>query len=414
MKYSRFIIITIICGMSTWAFAQSAFSIEAYHQFLEDNENLGSAELLARHAPADAYYSRIEGRYAVEEFSYLDTVIDKYELTAAELGLLQSNHFVVSERLSYSCFREALYDIYQKDLPVMVTTDAILHALHASYDKLLMKIEMDILIAKLVAILNALHSHFPQLLGSYQSIPAMQDALRDVDLYVTIAKSLLEETELAPQYADAAEVHTVWEAIQAEQAICMPLFTEVARKLDFSQFTVRGHYTQEPELAPYFKSMMWLGRVDFILTDPPAEWRLSREGERRMNLGALLVNELVDMAGVRSTLDEMDEIIEFMVGESDNLTPTELADLVVVQGLTGADDLLNDATFDAFQAALKSSPEYGQRILSMLIRGSDALNTEPVALPVSYRLMGQRFIIDSYIFSNVQRVAAGDPRFESL
>ncbi len=41
----------------------------------------------------------------------------------------------------------------------------------------------------------------------------------------------------------------------------------------------------------------------------------------------------------------------------------------------------------------------------------DEPNTDPVELPISYRLCGQRFIIDSYIFSNVvyDRIVAGWP-----
>ena len=119
-----------------------------------------------------------------------------------------------------------------------------------------------------------------------------------------------------------------------------------------------------------------------------------------MNLGAVLLNELVDMADARSILDEMDQIIQFMVGESDNLTPTELRDLVHAQGIAGADDLLDDPTYDAFQEALKASSDYGQRILSNFFTG-DCFSSEPEVLPVSFRLFGQRFIIDSYIFSNV-------------
>ncbi|UCH63942.1 MAG: DUF3160 domain-containing protein [Fidelibacterota bacterium] len=401
MKFRTFTIITMICGMFTGTFAQSDFTLENYRQFLEDNQNLGGDELIARYTPLDSYYSRIEGSFSEGEFSYLDTVAAKYALTDSELGLLQSNNFVVSERLSYSCFRDALSDIYNKDLPVLVTTDAILHALHASYDRILIDLELTLLRPDLAQILNSLHSSYPQLVNTYQSDPVLQAPLRDVDLYITVAKSLLEEVELSPQYAGAAEVHAIWEAVQAEQFTCLPLFMERPRRLDFSQFTVRGHYTQEPELASYFKSMMWLGRIDFALANPPVEWELTREGLRRMNLGAMLLNELVDMADVRSVLNEMDGIIEFMVGESDNLTPTELADLVTTLNIGSAADLLDDTTFDTLQDSLKASQAYGQKILSMLIRGRDASNTDPVELPVSFRLMGQRFIIDSYVFSHV-------------
>ena len=49
---------------------------------------------------------------------------------------------------------------------------------------------------------------------------------------------------------------------------------------------------------------------------------------------------------------------------------------------------------------LVSSADYGQRILSNFFI-MNPFSSEPDDLPISFRLMGQRFIIDSYIFSNV-------------
>ena len=99
-------------------------------------------------------------------------------------------------------------------------------------------------------------------------------------------------------------------------------------------------------------------------------------------------------------MDANDEIITFMVGVSDNLTPVELTKILADNGLSDAGDLLDDSIFDAFQEALASSADYGQRILSNIFM-MDPYSSEPDDLPISFRLMGQRFIVDSYIFSNV-------------
>jgi hypothetical protein len=190
----------------------------------------------------------------------------------------------------------------------------------------------------------------------------------------------------------------------------MPLFSDRTRNLDFSQFTVRGHYTFEQwdptsgsmkaVLASYFKSMMWLGRIDFLLTPPPDELPWTREEIRRMNLGAFMLNELLDTAGAKATFDSMDRLIRAMVGESDNLTPNEFTQIIEQQGITSADQLLDDAAYDALQSALIASDDSGQKILSdcFLV---DPLSSTPDTLPVSFRLMGQRFIVDSYIFSSL-------------
>jgi len=393
-----FLMIVVLFCLPFISLAQSDFSADEYLLYLQENQDMTNEQLLSQYAPKNPYYKEIAGWKSIADYSYLDSVIIKYNLTAAELDLLKKNHFVVSERLNFESFAWALNDIYKKDLPVFVTTDAILHALHSSYDRLLIETEIAILKPKLHDLLLALYQAFPGLVDKYNLNPRLHDALGDVDLYITIAMSLLMESLNSPQYISATQVNAVWEAIQSEQLVFMPLFTKDDRKIDFSQFTLRGHYTQYEELGPYFKCMMWLGRIDFWLTPPPDFD--DKEQIRRMNLGAVMLNELIDMANVRHVLNDMDEIIEFMVGQSDNLTPEELKNLVLAQGIDGADDLLDDSTYDAFQEALNASDDYGQKILSNFFI-MNPFSSVPDNLPISFRLSGQRFIIDSYIFSNV-------------
>jgi len=350
--------------------AQTSFDVNAYQQFLQNNQNLAASDLLARHAPANTFYSDLKLADSPKDYAYFDSVQIKYKLTEGEIALLARNHFVVSERLSFGQIGNAFHDIYIKDLPVMVTTDAILFALHASYDKILIALEAGILEANLQKFLKGLSDAFPQLVALHGTA-GLETALADVDVYVTLANSLLQERQLKPQLAHPAQIDAIWQAIQAEKMTQIPLFSERVRKIDFSQFTVRGHYTSpfwtesgERTLAAYFKTMMWLGRIDFMLTPPPLNpWELpwTREEMRRMNLGAVLLNELIDLAQVRPLLEENDEMIRFLVGESDNLTPAEMRQILAEQGVTSAAQLLDDPTYDAVTAALRSSQNAGQK-----------------------------------------------------
>ncbi|MBN1543542.1 DUF3160 domain-containing protein, partial [candidate division KSB1 bacterium] len=149
--------------------------------------------------------------------------------------------------------------------------------------------------------------------------------------------------------------------------------------------------------------MMWLGRIDFLLTPPPENpWEepWSPHDIRRMTISAFMLNELLELAEARTLLDENDRFITFMVGESDNLTPNEFRAVADSLHITDASMLLDDETYDRLQAALLDNTDAGQRILSNFFL-MDPFSAEPDPLPVSYRLSGQRFIIDSYYFSNV-------------
>ncbi len=392
---------------TTWA---QSFKLDDYEHFLQSNQNLSAPEFLARYQPEQPFFKNRGHETIMDDVAYLDSIQIKYRLTEDELQLLKDNHFMVSERLSFGNFDHAMHDIYEKDLPVFVTSDAILYALHYSYDKILQDIEIVLLEKKLSEVLEAMHRSLPALVAQYSDVPRLADPLADVDLYVTMAKSLLAEKQLEPSLAGTKGVDELWQAIEAEKMTNMPLFSERLRKLDFSQFTVRGHYTNEfwdengqrRTLGPYFQAMMWLGRMDFMLTPPPEnpwEQPWTREEIRRMNLGAVLLNELVDLAAVRPLLQEIDTILTFLVNESDNLTPDELSQIVQDQGVN-AGVLLDDATYDAFQAALKANSTSAQKILSSIML-MDPTDPNPGELPVSFRLMGQRFIIDSYVFANV-------------
>ncbi len=391
-------------------FSQSNFNADAYLSFLEQNKNLTASELLSLFQPQQQYYSKAATAFSFSNYDYLDSIMQRYQLTTDEMDLLRQNRFVVSERLSHHSFGSALHDIYANDLPVFITTDAILHALHASYDKILMYLEFEIMEPNLIRFLNGMYNAFPAIYSKYSSHPELENSLKNVDLYIAVAKSLIDGKKTVTHCANQQFFDTVWNAIQAEQCIPIPLFSEREREIDFSQFTVRGHYDREiwdgaenRTLEKYFKAMMWLGRIDFYLTPPPSnpfepDW--SEQEIRCMNISAVLLNELLNSSQQRHLLDTSDRLITLLVGESDNLTPNELNDIITEQGITSAIDLLDDQTYSSFQTALKNSTRSAQKILSCFML-MDPFNSEPGELPVSFRLCGQRFIIDSYVLFNV-------------
>lgn len=405
MKLISFLITVIIsCILTFPALAQSDFSSEVYGNILRSNQDLQSATLLDRHTPASPYF-KSQIPVLTGEYSYLDSIGIKYNLTDQESDILFCNGFMVTERELYVGFGQAFQEIYNRDLPVFLTTDAILQALHNSYDKILSDIEMYLLRLNLIEFLDSLSGAFPRLMDRYSAEERMKTELEDIDLYTTIARSLMSGAKLSPQIVSTQVFDTVWNAVQSEEMVSMPLFSETLRNLDFSQFKVRGHYAHKAYgefLGPYFKCMMWLGRTDFLLSpvQTGSGATLSRDDIRRMTIDALLLNELIELSGKGDLLDENDRIITFMVGESDNLTPKELAGVVKAQNLDKASALLDSTVFDAFQSALRTTPEAGQRILSDFFI-MDPFAEKPDLLPVSFRLMGQKFIIDSYIFSNV-------------
>ena len=119
------------------------FNIDTYREFLQSHQNLTSEQLLDLY-PSGRFAENLNFNY--ESDSYLDSINIKYNLTDYEKRLIGKHGFMVSERLLQYSFGDAFLDIYHKDLHVFVSTDAILHALHMSYDNILKDVELGILI----------------------------------------------------------------------------------------------------------------------------------------------------------------------------------------------------------------------------------------------------------------------------
>ncbi|HOY52172.1 MAG TPA: DUF3160 domain-containing protein, partial [Prolixibacteraceae bacterium] len=391
-----------------------AFQPANFPDVRERNSTLTAAELENQYnRPAEFYLRDFDKGIDFSKVLYLDEMITALELTRDEEALLRRNLFMVTERISFSAFGHAFHTVYNHDLPVFVTTDAILHALHMSYDQILKTLEREVMTVNLEKFLEALYTNFSFLATKYGDNKVLADALADADLYVTIAHSLMTGTLKEGHVASSEDISRVWNAVRSEKLADIPLFTfpERSRKLDFSQFTVRGHYVYTEQdkwmglksLEPYFRAMMWLGRTDFLLTPPPENpWEVPWTDQeiQRMHQGAFLLNELCRFTPELELLDWNEKVITFMVGACDNITPEAFGKVLTGMGITSAVQLSDLSLSRELQQTLGKDPLLAQQILSDFFL-MDPWAVEPGLLPVSWRLSGQRFIIDSYILGNV-------------
>lgn len=402
----------VIIMISLPGSGQSTFSPEAFMNFREENSSLTAAQLLQQNPPQTTYYSSRKYEPDLGTIPWFDSIDNYFQFTDDEKKLLKENYFMVSERIAGETWLFPFIDVYSNDFPLFLSTDFILHTLHYSYDELLKRLEAELLEPGLKELIDAMYVHFPDIYDKYSSNKELMQSLEDADLYIAVAKSLIYGVATLPQIADEETYNQVMDAINSYEQVDMPLFTrnDLARKLDFSQFEPRGHYTDQlyfgtsgvTTLEDYFRAMMWLGRIDFLMTPPPDNpwedpWR--DEDILRMNLSALILNEVLHKSGKSELMERHEKIISFMVGPDDNLTPAEL-DQLSEEFLDGPEDLLNESTFNLFLEKLNSSDDYGQKIMSNFFY-VDPDATDPGELPVSFKLLGQKFLIDSYIFSEV-------------
>lgn len=390
--------------------AQSTFSPDDYIEFRNNHLNYTSSQILAEHPPQTVYYSQRQSPADLTKVPWFDTLNRHFQFTDDEMSMLKQQHFMVTERNSAFSWTDAFVGLYSSDIPLFLSSDFILSTLHSSYDAILLFLERFYLEPNLKELLHAMYEHYPEVADAYKTDEGFEEALEDADFFISVALSLAEGETWSPRYGSVEKFNLLLDAVKSEKMTFMPLFTgdTVDRKLDFTQFTPRGHYTEQytswgvSNMEDYFRAMMWLGRIDFLMTAPPSNpWEADWTDEQllRMQLGALLVNETLYSCGKIANLEKHEEIISYLVGPDDNLSPAELHALSSENLLSPA-DLFSEQKFDAFKELLNASDNYGQKIMSNFFYvdpGSD----DPGKLPVSFKLLGQKFLIDSYVFHEV-------------
>ncbi|WP_437791719.1 DUF3160 domain-containing protein [Sorangium sp. So ce693] len=323
-------------------------------------------------------------------------------LDEGELAKLSENGFVISSKKSFPTFVYGYSSIYALDLPLYVSADSILFAVHRSYDEILKAVERASLAPELGTMLKQMRARLAEGAGAELGAEARADA----DLFTAVALALLEGAPVAPVAgASAAAIDELVAGAEAHDGMGKVRLFGSERLMDFSQFEPRGHYIDElhPELARYFRGMMWLGRVDFRFLETQEDG--TQRFQRRHLEGAYMLRALAD-AETLARYKRIDDAVQAFVGESDYMTLPELDDLLADLGLSDASGLAGVP--DARIADVIVKGGYGtQRISSHIMINGLGEGTLP--LSSSFALLGQRYVVDSHVFSNVvfDRVQGG-------
>ena len=304
-------------------------------------------------------------------------------LQESEVAALGRQGFVLSERRSAVHFVGGYLDVFRADLPVYVTADAVLHAMHAGFDEVVALAETWRIAPALARWLADARAQ----LATARDLPAPVKA--DLDLHLSVAAALLSPTPLADLSPDATAM--VARVTAAGQPADVNLFG-AARSIDFSQFEPRGHYTLTPELQRYFRAMMWIGREGFRVVDvvPDTGERVLR---RRQLLDVLALRALLTPA-MATSWAQVEGAIAAAMGEPDDLTFHALPALSQAIGGRPVDERTDAQLIAAIDAIRGDLP----RVAGAILRG-DGMGTR--ALPVAFSIFPQRYTPDAMALANV-------------
>ncbi|MHC1605426.1 MAG: DUF3160 domain-containing protein [Candidatus Methanofastidiosia archaeon] len=311
--------------------------------------------------------------------------IDNFLLSNDQKSFLLENGFVVVPSYDDVLFYKYYKNLKEQNIPIFVTTDSILSSFHILYDYSLRIVEQNYFYEDLIHLTLAMRDASE--IQYLRSSGDVKDAAKINVAFYNVALKLLDPDCSCPSFV-VEEVQQELGLIEAASGISYsPLF---GLREDYSQYRPRGHYTRTNELGRYFKAMMWYGRMPFRLKEDKA------------TLAAILtVLAIQDLkVGNESAIDVWDMIYQttsFFVGEADDLTIYDYSQIILeVYGQQVPLSYLgNEKKLLEFKEKAKNLRN--PKINSSVIEDYKDLVEETKG----FRFMGQRFILDSYIFSQL-------------
>ncbi|OPL18069.1 MAG: hypothetical protein AVO35_07905 [Candidatus Aegiribacteria sp. MLS_C] len=301
--------------------------------------------------------------------------------------------------------------------PLYVSSGIPLHMLHIFFDQILQKLEED---------------HF------YRDIRLICSHLYEANLrrgcalnagFYAVPLSFLDRSFVPDP--------SVVDLVQGELALIADHagFAEspvMGYREDYSQYVPRGHYTASERLEDYFRAMMWLGRLTFLLNGgepfgPDAAYIVSEDRAREMTACALLT--VSDLAGTETgegdtLLDRWSRVYEltaFFAGFADDLSVPEYSEAGVTVAGTASDagTVFQDGFYRRFRDHVNEAyagPSIYSGTGGLVSMPDDQGEFDPsdlaaaMAKTTGFRFMGQRYTPDSEILGKLVFPAVGpDP-----
>jgi len=328
---------------------------------------------------------------------------EQFRITPEQEALLSKNGFVVLRVSSFENLAEAYRYLVDKGLPLLITTDAVLHAYHVLFDETLKRAELNVLIGEMNETIRTLLSKAQTEAQTYAGTPLEHPARLNL-MYLEVAYSLISQAFSPTNPQALLELQLISEHKGFNYS---PIFGYIE---DYSQYVPRGHYTENERLKAYFKTMMWLGRMRFsLLSDGQIDVNQTR--------AAVLLAWMIKDTGTYDEWSRVYAVTRFFVGVSDDLTPEDYLTVLEESSISASGQLYNVATVAEIAKKLlqrnraKILGTYAETYPWMPQKGElERILNETAGL----RFMGQRFIPDSYMFQQLVYPKVGNlvkPRF---
>jgi hypothetical protein len=380
------------------------------------------------------------------EVSNFQDFTNKISLSKDAVSHLEKNGFVVikyPDNIITDQIAQPYKDLRYKDIPLFITSDSLLHAYHVLFDEILIEVEAEKFYDETWYISKELLN---DAIRTYKnSTGDLKEASRRNAAYFAIELSLLEPKEeqickegmecnyfmqgLDFQKGDMRsysftvpdfiieDVKKELELIDKHQGFNeSPLFVY---KEDYSQYDPRGHYTRSEKLKNYFRALVWYGRMSMLLKgtdeiqaggqcnyDNCKAFISAYDAKIQTIQASLIASKLYGDKELKSKWERIYSVTSFYAGLADDLGPYEY-NMALDTVFNGRFDPKNFTEDNMEKLKLRlaeyRTPEiYGGTGDCVILPPFNPEDLETcLDKSKGFRLMGQRFAPDSYMFQNL-------------
>jgi len=312
--------------------------------------------------------------------------------SAKQKQMLSGNGFFV-----VPAKEQQLFYIYENNqylkLPSLITADSVLQVYHVFFDYSLRTLEYEYLLEDLEQLTDSMLKKSVRLYEDIKNPDVKAAALKNA-AYFAMAQKVLEKQLPSDMPKEALKLAEAEFGLVEEQKgfAESPIF---GFKMDYSQYTPRGHYTRNHDFERFFKAMMWYGQVPFPLL-------IDKDGVVELSVPETLQALLVTCSIFTNGSGEADTTLweniydptVFYVGKADDLTIYDYKDLIVK--VFGREPDLETFTDSDKLARLL---EEAKKLPKPRIQAEWTSVNTPVG--AQFRFMGQRYIADSEILQKL-------------
>ena len=315
------------------------------------------------------------------ELANLNNIVNLFQLEETNPELMQmlgENGFAIVPNDNIQLFHVYEQNDYQQ-FPNFVTTDMYMQLFHMYFGYVLRNIEEQKFIPLASEICEAMNIDMMDI-ATTNPDPSIKEIAGFNATFYSIANSLLVGEKLPIPSEFEAMYQAEMNNVNGASDAISPMMDPYGPEFPYSLFKPRGHYTRTEELKSYFKAMMWLQTAPYCLQD---EMQL-----KRAVLSASVLANSPNHGG--ETLDKYRSLMDpitFIIGEPDNVSFLNLADLMKESNYDLNSLLTDQATLEAFAEKVKKMADAQNLIRPKEVLGCvDKINFIP-----------QRYLADNEI-----------------